>query len=106
VRTNHGARHHAIDLVAVLRGGHRREPDHADAAAELARLARASHRAESNAFHLTDRFERAEAETVQWRERAAEAERRLADADALLATRRVKVGLAVGRAADRLRARR
>ena len=105
IRTHHGARHHAIEVAAVLRGEHRLDPDRADAVAELARLARASQRAESQAFTFVQRAESAEAEAAAWQGRAAEAERQLEEARFLLGTRRVRAGLALGRAADRLRPR-
>ena len=105
VRTHHGARHHAIEVAAVLRGGHRLDPDRVDAVVELARLARASQRAESRAFTFVQRAESAEAEAAAWQSRAAEAERELGEARFLLGTKRVRAGLALGRAADRLRTR-
>ena len=131
VRSQHGARHHAIELVAVLRGPHLREPDRAEVVAELARLARASGRselriaefwgrmsaaeahaaqAEAHAAQAEERAAQAEDHAAQAEERAAHAEeradgveRRLGDAEYLLGTKRARAGLAVGRAADRLR---
>ena len=105
VRTHHGARHHAIEVAAVLRGEHRLDPDRVDAVAELARLARARQRAESQAFTFIQRAESAEAEAAAWQGRAAAAERELEEARFLLGTKRVRAGLALGRAADRLRTR-
>lgn len=105
IRTHHGARHHAMELVAVLRGPHIRDPDSTDAVAELARLAHASARAESRANEGWSHAQRVETGAEAWRERATEAERELGDARFLLSTKRVRVGLALGRAADRLRTR-
>ena len=98
VRSNHGARHHTIELVALLRGPYVREPDQVDVTAEVARLARASGRAELRSAELWRRMTAAEAQAV-------EAERELGDARDLLHTKRVRAGLALGRAADRLRSR-
>ncbi len=126
VRSQHGARHHAIELVAVLRGPHLREPDRADVVAELARLARASGRTELRIAEFWGRMSAAEAHAAQADERAAQAEervahaeervaqaeeradsaeRRLGDAEYLLGTKRARVGLTVGHAVDRLRRR-
>jgi hypothetical protein len=105
VRTLHGARHHAIELVAVLRGPHRRDPDTADAVAELARLARASGQADARILAAMKRAQSAEERIAEWHARAAEAERQLDEARSLLDTKRARAGLALGRVADRLRAR-
>jgi hypothetical protein len=104
-RTFHGARHHAIELVAVLRGPHRRDPDTADAVAELARLARASGHADARILAAMKRAQSAEERIAEWHARAAEAERQLDEARRLLGTKRARAGLALGRVADRLRAR-
>jgi hypothetical protein len=98
VRIHHGARHHAMELVAVLRGDYRRAPEQADVLSELARSARARARAESRMAELWSWATAAEA-------RASEAEQRLRNAEAVLETRRARAGLAVGRVADRLRRR-
>jgi hypothetical protein len=103
VRTHHGARRHANQLVEVLRGPH--APPPADALAELARLARALHRAEMRTADNLKRAEEAERNLAAWQERAAEAERQTAEARRLLATRRAQVGLRVGGAIDRMRGR-
>jgi hypothetical protein len=116
VRSHHGARHHAIELVAVLRGAHVREPEQVDVTAEVARLARANGRAEIRSAELRWRMRsveaqvaeterRAEAQVAEAERRAEEAERELGDARYLLQTKRVRAGLAIGRAADRLRSR-
>jgi Sulfotransferase family len=98
VRSQHGARHHAMELVAVLRGAYVREPDEASVAAEVARVTRAWGRAELRSAELWSRMEAAEA-------RATEAERDLDEARRVLETKRVRAGIALGRAADRLRSR-
>ena len=103
VRTHHGARHHTVELVEVLRGEHIRDPDLAEPVAEVARLARATGRAESRTRDFVRRAETAEAHLAEWRARADEAERQLAETRALLDTKRVQAGLAIGRVADRLR---
>jgi hypothetical protein len=105
VRTHHNARYHANELVALLRGPHRREPDRVEALTELARLTRATARAESRAVALVERAQTAEAQAAGWQERAAEAERQLEQARALLGTRRARAGLVLGRAVDRIRSR-
>lgn len=105
VRTHHGARHHAIELVAVLRGPHERDPDRTDAVLELDRLTRARRHAESQLAESMERAASAEARAAEWQGRATEAEHNLEDANVLLGTKRVRAGLALGRAADRLRAR-
>jgi hypothetical protein len=105
VRTHHGARHHAIELVAILRGAYVREPDQVEVTAEVARLARASGRAEIRSGELWRRMTAAEAQAADAETRAGEAERQLGDARYLLETKRARAGLALGRVADRLRAR-
>ena len=98
VRIHHGARHHAMELVAVLRGDYRREPDRVDVLSELARMARERARGESRMAELWSWANGAET-------RASEAEQRLSDAQAILETKRARAGLALGRVADRLRGR-
>ena len=105
VRSHHGARHHVMELVAILRGEYVRDPDQVDVTAEVARLARASGRAETRSAELWWRMTAAEAHAAEAETRVGEAERELSDARYLLQTKRVRVGLALGRAADRLRSR-
>ena len=105
VRSHHGARHHAMELVAVLRGAPVREPDQVDVTAEVARLARASGRAEIRSAELWRRMTAAEAQVADSERRAGEAERQLDEARYLLETKRARAGLALGRVADRLRSR-
>jgi hypothetical protein len=105
VRTHHGVRRHVNELVTVLRGPHVREPDRVDALTELARLTRATARAESRATALVKRAQTAESQVMAWQERAAEAERQLEQAQALLGTRRARAGIVLGRAVDRIRSR-
>jgi hypothetical protein len=113
VRTHHPARRHAAALVALLRdrGGVRREVTMLD---EVSRLAGLMYQAQGQAFHAAARTEAAAQEAERWRTRAlaaeAEAERIRTHAEAeaerlraLLATRRVRAGLALGRAVDRIR---
>jgi hypothetical protein len=112
VRMNHGARHHAAELVALLRGGRVRPPDSAAPLAELARLARTNWAAENRVVALehqtamlTSRATAAESELDASRSRAGAVERELAEARSLLGTRRARAGIALGRALDRLRGR-
>jgi hypothetical protein len=105
VRSHHGARHHAIELAAILRGAYVREPDQADVTAEVARLARASGRAELRSAELWWRMTAAEAQAADAETRVGEVERELDSARYLLQTKRVRAGLALGRAKDRLRSR-
>jgi uncharacterized protein with PIN domain len=131
--THHSARTHAQRLVEILRGPkpRRPEPGTSGAVARLVRTAwHADRRAfgfEREAFELRRRVDelaaRADAaadelntraaaaaalaaERDAWRARAHEAERQLGDARRLLATRRVRAGLALGRCADRVLGRR
>jgi hypothetical protein len=105
VRSHHGARSHAIEIVAVLRGAYVREADQVEVTAEIARLARASGRADLLSGELWWRMTTAEARVADAERRAGEAERQLGDARYLLDTKRARAGLALGRAADRLRSR-
>ncbi len=105
VRSHHGARHHAIELVAILRGNYVREPDQVDVTTEVARLARSNGRAELRSAELWRRATAAEARLADAETRAGEAERQLGDARYLLETKRVRAGLALGRAKDRFRSR-
>jgi hypothetical protein len=100
VRTHHGARRHAHELVAVLRGPHGRADDGGpEALAEVARLTRAT-------WHGQHRQVELEHQISMLRERASGAELQLAEARELLGTRRVRAGITLGRALDRLRGRR
>ncbi|MEA2442014.1 MAG: hypothetical protein QOH76_3438 [Thermoleophilaceae bacterium] len=112
VRVNHGARRHAAELVEVLRGPHTRATGGTTALAEVDRLTRmncAAERRVGNLEHetavLRRRAAEAEAELDVSRERAAHAAQELASARSLLATRRARAGIALGRAFDRLRLR-
>jgi hypothetical protein len=112
VRTHHGARRHAHELVAVLRGSHERPACGPETLAEVARLTRATWHAqhrivalEHETWALRQRLATGEAESASLREQAADAARRLAEARGLLATRRVRAGISAGRALDRLRGR-
>jgi hypothetical protein len=98
VRTHHGARRHAHELVAVLRGPHERAGDSREALAEVARLTRAT-------WHGQHREVALEHQILILRERANGAELQLAQARELLGTRRVRAGISLGRALDRLRGR-
>ena len=112
VRLNHGARHHANELVAVLRGARVRPSDDTDALLEIGRLARVNRTAEMRAGmleHQTAVLERrasaAEAALDASEGRALQAEQQLADARSLLRTRRARAGITLGRAFDRVRLR-
>ena len=113
-RIHHGARHHATELVALMRGPHA-APSGSDvsALAEVERLTRAYARMERRAVYLEHdravlrgRTLAAEDAASDWQARAAAAEHRAARAEGLLATKRARAGLALGRALDRLRGRR
>jgi hypothetical protein len=113
VRAHHGARHHANELVAVLRGSHERSAAGPSVLTEVARMTRASWRAEHRSVALEhelwtqrERAGTAEAEATAWRDRALQAERQLDEARGLLGTRRVRTGVALGKAADAVRGRR
>jgi hypothetical protein len=113
VRRNHGARHHANELVAVLRGERVRPHDDSEPLLEVGRLTRVNRAAEMRVGmleHQTAVLERraraAQAEFDAWQARALEAEQQLADARSLLRTRRARTGIALGRALDRVRLRR
>jgi hypothetical protein len=112
-RKHHSAHHHATELVSVLRGPHPGSVDGTNLLAELSRLTRTSWRAEHRRAALEDQSVRAleravaaERERDAWRGRATTAEGRLAETEFLLATRRARLGFAVGRAFDRMRGRR
>jgi hypothetical protein len=112
VRAHHSARHHANELVAVLRGSHARSDAGPDVLSEVARMTRVNWRAEHRRVALEhelwterERAAAAEAEAAAWRERATEAERQLDEARGLLGTRRVRAGVALGKAADAVRGR-
>jgi hypothetical protein len=112
VRNHHGARRHANELVAVMRGPHERSQASVDALEEVARLTRqswaAQHKAvalEHELWALRSRTADAEEGAEALRSRAVEAERRLDEARGLLATRRVRAGVALGKAADAVRGR-
>jgi hypothetical protein len=119
VRIHHGARRHAVQVVETLRsmdvGGSR------DVVAlhEVSRWARLFMHAEGRAMGLWQEValtrareldaraegERQRLSAEESAARALAAEQRLAQLASLLATRRVRAGLAMGRAFDRLRRR-
>ncbi|MEA2430078.1 MAG: hypothetical protein QOI19_551 [Thermoleophilaceae bacterium] len=112
VRLNHGARHHANELVAVLRGARVRPLDDTVALVEIGRLARVNRAAEMRVGileHQTAVLERraraAEVRVDASQGRALQAEQQLADARSLLRTRRARAGITLGRALDRVRLR-
>jgi hypothetical protein len=133
VKAHHAARRHAIELVDVLGGQASPSRRPLDGLTEIARLTRANRDAERRALVLQreavalrertvaaewtaerndqlraqarEAAEDARGDAAAWRERATEAERQAADARALLATRRARAGLAVGRSIDRVRGR-
>jgi len=108
VRTHHNARRHAAELVQILRAV---EPprEGVTAAGEIGRLTRSNWGTQQQVLALKQ-------EAIILRERtlaaetASEANRAavegLGQARELLATRRVRIGIALGRALDRLRNRR
>lgn len=115
VRKHHSARSHVAELVDVLRGGVGSQPvEPVTAVGEITRLARARLDAERRVMTLQHEATRlrertiaaewkAESEAARWQERVEAAERHAAELQALLDTRRARVGLAAGRALDRLR---
>lgn len=126
VRIHHSARRHTAQLVEVLRGSPPRGGN-VTALSEIARLTRSNWHAERRTMVLQselvasrERSLAAESETETsrnrageleqqsetWRNRAGELELELERARAALSTRRVRAGLALGRALDRLRRRR
>jgi hypothetical protein len=131
-RTHHPSRKHAHELVAVLSGDHEHSaPVPGSMLTEIARLTRVAWAADRSALAgqveliaLRGRVNAAEAqvhhitgEAEAWRDRALAAEQRLQAAEqrqqaaeqrlqaaqTLLHTSRVRAGLALGRAFDRLR---
>jgi hypothetical protein len=134
IRRHHGARRHATKLVEVLRGPAPLPPEPVTAVGEVARLARASWDAERHAMTLqaeavtlrertiaaewdaeSSRKRLAEteeqlgahaSEAAAWRERAEQAEAHAAELQALLDTRRARIGMAAGRLLDRVRGAR
>ena len=95
--THHSARRHAESLVRVLSGGAPRQNGVAPYA-ELARLARIGLHAQREAAGQRE-------QAIAWREQALVAEQELTRLRDLLATRRARTGMAVGRMLDRVRAR-
>jgi hypothetical protein len=113
ITTHHSARRYATELVEVLRGPAHRRPDALTAIGEVARLTRANWVSERRAVlaqRQADEFQgrelAAESAAEQAERRATSLEQQLARADALLSTRRVRAGLALGSALDRVRHRR
>jgi hypothetical protein len=117
VRNHHGARYHANEMVAVLRGPHMRPADGTTALAEHARLTRLNWRAERRRVALEhetallheravtadararDGEERVAALEAE-RERAAATERQLAEARGLLETERERAAATERQLAD------
>jgi hypothetical protein len=120
VRAHHGARRHAAQLVELLRGPRVGGERNLTALDEVSRWTRLFMHAEGRAMALWQDLAatrahqlQSEAERERWRReaeawtaRALEAERQLQRTQSLLATRRARAGLAVGRAMDRLRRQR
>jgi hypothetical protein len=102
VRTHHAARRHAAALVALLRDGPAvgREVTMLD---EVSRLSRLMFQAQGQVSHGEVRVVTATQEAERWRSRALAAEAEAERARALLTTRRVRAGLALGRAVDLVR---
>jgi hypothetical protein len=119
VLTHHGARWHASQLVELLRGPHVGAERDVNALEEVSRWARLFMHAEGRAMAVWQDLavtrasqldaeaasERRRREAEAWTARALEAERALQRAQRLLGRRRVRAGLAAGRALDRLRRR-
>jgi hypothetical protein len=113
--THHSARSHTHRLVEILRGTKSRRPE-PGSSGTIARVVRTAWRADMRANaaeheaaelrrqvdELAARTQAAEA----WRARAHEAERQLGEVRGVLATRRVRAGLAIGRSLDRVLGRR
>jgi hypothetical protein len=100
---HHGARRHAQDLVKVLRGTDSAADDRTSATAELSRLARQKLHAERLAGASGRELSVARQSLATWRDRALTAERELERARSVLRTRRVRTGIRLGRALDRIR---
>ena len=123
VRTHHSARSHIAQLLEVLRGQHAKNGRTIGWPQEVSRLARLFMHAEGRAMSLwrdlaareldfrgelddwRARTERAEARADQSAARVLELEEDLSRARTLLATRRARAGIAMGRVIDRLRRR-
>lgn len=99
VRRHHAARQHAAALVDLLRDGRPSTRPDPSALDEVSRLSRLMWKHEARA-------ETAAQEIEQWRARATRAEDEVKRLRELLRTRRVRSGLAVGRALDRVRGNR
>ncbi|HWD85375.1 MAG TPA: hypothetical protein VG321_06465 [Solirubrobacteraceae bacterium] len=99
VRRHHAARQHAASLVELLRDGQPSIRPDRSALDEVSRLSRLMWKHEARA-------EAAAQEIEQWRARVTGAEAEVKRLTELLRTRRVRSGLAVGRALDRVRGNR
>lgn len=106
VRTHHSARRHAAQLVEVMRAAAPEVTESVTLLRELSRLTRLNWDSERRTIAagyelhaLRQRLHAAEAALE-------EAERGLAEAQRVLGSRRIRAGLAAGRAVDRLRGRR
>ena len=104
VRSHHGARHHAMELVAVLRGQYLRDPTEGGHRGSGPACSRQRPRGDAQR-RILEADERGGGTRREAEARVGEAERERSDARDLLQTKRVRVGLALGRAADRLRSR-
>jgi hypothetical protein len=106
IRTHHGARKHAMKLVEVLRGPEPQPPEAVTAQGEIARLTRMNWNAERRTMVLQQEVVALRTCIAQAEAEAAHAEDKAAWALQLLGTRRARIGLALGRALDRLRGHR
>ncbi|HEY5317892.1 MAG TPA: hypothetical protein VIJ20_07920, partial [Solirubrobacteraceae bacterium] len=118
VVTHHAVGAHVSELLEVLRGPAPRAPDSLPAPGATARVVRSAWRSQRRAWEterraahlhrqvgdLTARADALAGDRDAWQARALEAERQLGAARELLATGRVRAGLALGRCLDRVRA--
>lgn len=110
--THHAARDHASRLVELLRGETPRQEDSPTPGAETVRHARAAWTADRRAVNaewqlaeFRERAVNAEQDRACWHDRALQAEREALQMRTFLTTRRVRLGISVGRWLDRLRGR-
>jgi hypothetical protein len=103
VRTHHGPRKHAQELVELLRADHAGPDVPATALAEIARLTRVAWGADRNAMTARQELVSLRARVVAAETALENSEDRLQHAERLLATSRAQIGLTVGRAFDRVR---
>jgi hypothetical protein len=106
VRTHHGARKHANELVAVLSGAHAGSPVPTSVLTEIARLSRVAWAANRRALSTQHELATLRQRTIVAESELAMTNAELQRAQDVLATTRARAGLAAGRILDRLARRR